>query len=59
MKVKIIKRYYDKELKRLVEKESKLEVTEERGKQLIEAGVAIEMKEPKVKEVKKSTKKVK
>lgn len=64
MKVKAIKDYNDLELKRLVSKDEELTVSEERGKVLINAMVAVEIaeeipeatEEPKPK--KKSKKKV-
>ena len=43
MKVKIIKKYKDTELNRLVEIEEELEVTKKRGEQLIKAKVGIEI----------------
>ena len=45
MKVKVIRDYNDLQLKRLVtvEKDKELEVTAERGAELIKAGVAIEI----------------
>jgi hypothetical protein len=47
MKVKIIKKYKDTELNRLVEIKEELEVTKKRGEQLIKAKVGIEIPEEK------------
>ncbi len=43
MKVKVIKRYRDKELKKILEVNHEFEVTNERGAVLIGAGVAEEV----------------
>ena len=45
MKVKVTEDYNDSKLKKLVTKDTELEVTEARGKELIDAKVAIEIKE--------------
>lgn len=56
MKVKIVKEYYDStKNKELIEVGTELTVSTERGKVLIDAGVAVEVKENK--EVKSKTKK--
>ena len=51
MKVKAIKDYQSLKLKRLVKTGEELEVTEERGKKLLAAGVAEEIAEPTTPEV--------
>lgn len=53
MKVKCIKKYNDKKLNRLVEIEETLDVTAERGKELIVAKVAVEIEEEKKKRASK------
>lgn len=45
MRVKIITNYNDKQLKELIKADDILTVGEERGKELINAGVAVELKE--------------
>lgn len=45
MKVKIIKKYKDTELNRLVEVNEELEVTKKRGEQLVTAKVGIVLEE--------------
>ena len=45
MKVKVIKRYNDLILKKIQEKDTVFDVTESRGKYLIEQGMVIEIKE--------------
>lgn len=45
MKMKIIKPYPDKTLKRTVLKDEVIEVDAKRGKELVKAGVAIEEKQ--------------
>lgn len=47
MKVKCVKKYNDKKLKRLVEPGEEFEVTNERGKELVSAKVAVEIEEEK------------
>lgn len=53
LKVKCIKKYNDKKLKRLVEVEEVIDVTAERGKELIIAKVAVEIEEEKKKRASK------
>lgn len=47
MKVKCIKKYNDRKLKRIVEVNEEYEVTGERGNELISAKVAVEIEEEK------------
>lgn len=46
MRVKAVKRYNDIVLKKVVEKETVMDVTEARGKHLIEQGMAEATEEP-------------
>lgn len=46
MRVKAVKRYNDIVLKKVVEKETVMDVTEARGKHLIEQGMAEAIEEP-------------
>lgn len=45
MKVKVIENYNDTKLKKLVTKDTELEVSDARGKELINAKVAVAIKE--------------
>nr|DAL96694.1 MAG TPA: hypothetical protein [Caudoviricetes sp.] len=44
MKIKVTKRYVDKYTKKIVEEGTEMEMTAERGKELIKEGVAKEVK---------------
>lgn len=43
MEIKIIKEYFDKQLNRWVAPDEKLNVSQERGEQIIAAGYAVEI----------------